>query len=213
MSRYSLSAVGQDQTGIVAAVTGALADRGCNLQDSTMARLQGQFAILLIVDAPDHVDADSLDAALRPVAEHFALVVTVRPLRETAPVGTASGRPNLPGGDSATESSNAGRSSLSGAGGGEREDDRASVSWTIAVHGADRAGIVHGITAALAAGGGSIVDLATHLVGTATAPVYTLVIRAVVPAESADSTADAMVAEADRLGVRCTIHPDDPDVL
>lgn len=178
-----------------------------------MARLQGQFAMLLIVDAPGHVVADSLDAALRPVAEQFELVVTVRPLHETVSVGPAPGPRNPPGDDSATESRNAEHSSISGAGGGEREEDGASVSWTIAVHGADRAGIVHGITAALAAGGGSIVDLATHLVGTSTAPVYTLVIRAAVPAESADSTAEAMVAEADRLGVRCTIHPDDPDVL
>lgn len=205
MQRFSLSAVGQDQPGIVAAVTGVLADMGCNLQDSTMARLQGQFAMVLIVSAPAPADADALERALRSVCETFALVVAVRPLQEVLG-GAGVGQQFAP-----TAGSELGGDDGDGGVVGPNRDGEQSL--VIAVHGADRAGIVHGITAALAADGGSIVDLTTHLVGDPAAPVYTLVIRAVVPATAADAIADRVTRAADELGVRCTIHPDDPDVL
>jgi len=38
--RLALSAIGADRPGIVAAVTGALVDSGCNLEDTTMAILR-----------------------------------------------------------------------------------------------------------------------------------------------------------------------------
>ena len=88
--RFSLSALGADGPGIVAAVSGALGEQGCNLEDSTMTILQGQFAILLVVTAPEGTTADSLEAALRSAAERFDLVVAVRPLRDAGP-GTGSG--------------------------------------------------------------------------------------------------------------------------
>lgn len=82
MPRFSLSAVGADRPGIVAAVSGALVELGCNLEDSTMTILQGYFAILLVVSAGPDVEAPILEAALAPVAERLDLVVTVRPLAD-----------------------------------------------------------------------------------------------------------------------------------
>jgi glycine cleavage system transcriptional repressor len=82
MPRFSLSALGADGPGIVAAVSGALGEQGCNLEDSTMTILQGQFAILLVVTAPDSTTAASLETALEPVADRFGLVVAVRPLKD-----------------------------------------------------------------------------------------------------------------------------------
>lgn len=183
MARFSLSAVGRDRPGIVAAVTGVLAEHGGNLQDSTMATLQGQFAIVLIVSAPDGVDAASIEEGLAAVAAEFDLVVAVRPLHEAGP--EADGPP-------------------AGA---------AATACSIAVHGADRPGIVHGVTAALAALGGNIVDLATHLVGEPDRPAYTLTLRATVPADAASTIAEQLRKVADELGVRCTVRPDDADVL
>jgi glycine cleavage system transcriptional repressor len=84
VSRFSLSALGADSPGIVAAVSGALGDQGCNLEDSTMTILQGQFAILLVVTAPDETTAASLESALAPVVERFDLVIAVRPLKDAA---------------------------------------------------------------------------------------------------------------------------------
>lgn len=85
--RFSLSALGVDVPGIVSAVSGALGDQGCNLEDSTMTILQGHFAILLVVTAPEQTTAADLESALEPVADQFDLVVAVRPLGDVAAVG------------------------------------------------------------------------------------------------------------------------------
>ena len=64
VARFSLSALGVDVPGIVAAVSGTLGDQGCNLEDSTMTILQGHFAILLVVKAPDALSTSDLETAL-----------------------------------------------------------------------------------------------------------------------------------------------------
>jgi glycine cleavage system transcriptional repressor len=84
VSRFSLSALGADSPGIVAAVSGALGEQGCNLEDSTMTILQGQFAILLVVTAPEETTAASLESALAPVVDRYDLVIAVRPLKDAA---------------------------------------------------------------------------------------------------------------------------------
>src|SRR5580704_8174038 len=118
MRRLWLSALGADRPGIVAAVSGVLVDLGCNLEDSTMTNLQGHFAVMLVVAAPDAVTAGALETALGEVAGRFELVVAVRPLADAS----SPAEPGPP-----TE------------------------AWTIAVHGADRTGIVRDMTSALAA--------------------------------------------------------------
>jgi glycine cleavage system transcriptional repressor len=181
MSRFSLSALGADGPGIVAAVSGALGEQGCNLEDSTMTILQGQFAILLVVTAPDSTTATSLEAALGPVADRFGLVVAVRALND-GPTTAGS-------------------------------DVENSEALTIAVHGADRPGIVHAVAGALAERGGNVVDLSTQLVGDPERPVYVLTLRAVAPADRVDDVADAVMRTASELGVHCSVRRDDADVL
>jgi len=155
-----------------------------------MTILQGQFAILLVVTAPEGKTAGSLEEALRPAAERFDLVVAVRPLKDVVPA----------------------------AGGGSDQDDRNTEhrdteALTVSVHGADRPGIVHGVADALAGRGGNVVDLSTQLVGDPGQPVYVLTLRAVAPAGSADDVADAVMRTASELGVHCTVRRDDADVL
>ena len=84
MSHFAVTAVGADRPGIVAAVTGAFADHDCNLEDSSMTILRGQFAMMLVVDAPDGVGQGELEAALAVPAAELDLVVTVRPAGEPA---------------------------------------------------------------------------------------------------------------------------------
>jgi glycine cleavage system transcriptional repressor len=181
VSRFSLSAVGADRPGIVAGVSGALVDLGCNLEDSTMTILQGYFAILLVVSGGPDVRAADLEAAVGPVAQQFDLVLTVRPLHEDhAEAGPAPD----------------------------------AVPWTISVHGADRTGIVHGVTSALAAEGGNVVDLATHLVGSSDAPIYVMTLRVTLPASPDPGAAARRVrAAAEALGVHCSVHADESDTL
>jgi glycine cleavage system transcriptional repressor len=182
MGRLWLSALGADRPGIVAAVSGVLGDLGCNLEDSTMTTLQGHFAVLLVVAAPDGVTADVLQDALTDVAGHFDLVVAVRPLGEVAPAGEPPGP--------STE------------------------AWTIAVHGADRTGIVRDVTRSLAEAGGNVVDLSTHLVGGADAPVYVMTLWVTLPAGTAGETAAERVRQAAAaMDVHCSVHRDEVDLL
>ena len=85
MAHFAVTAVGADRPGIVAAVTGALAEHGCNLEDSSMTILRGQFAMMLVVDAPAGVAAGDLQAALAGPAAALDLVLTVRPASEAPP--------------------------------------------------------------------------------------------------------------------------------
>lgn len=84
MAHFAVTAVGADRPGIVAAVTGAFAEHGCNLEDSSMTILRGQFAMMLVVDAPPGVGAGDLEGALAGPAIALGLVVAVRPTTEPA---------------------------------------------------------------------------------------------------------------------------------
>jgi glycine cleavage system transcriptional repressor len=185
VDRAVVTAVGVDQPGIVAALTGALMELGCNLEDSSMSMLQGNFAVLLVIALPAGVDAAAAEAALGSAADPLGLLVTVRPM-PTGPRTTV-----VP---------------AAGADDGQL--------FAFSVHGADRPGIVHRATQALAAVGGNIVDLATRLVGTDADPTYVLTITVGfapgVDAESAMATAGRSVEE---FGVQCHAHAVDVDVL
>jgi len=85
MTHFAVTAVGADRPGIVAAVTRAFVDHGCNLEDSSMTILRGQFAMMLVIDAPAGLGASDLEAALARPAADLDLVVTVRPAVETGP--------------------------------------------------------------------------------------------------------------------------------
>ncbi len=86
MKHLSLSAIGADRPGIVAAITGVLARSGCSLEDSEMAVLQGNFAVMLVLAAPDSLDAGGLEVALAEVGERFGLAIQVRSLAEVQPL-------------------------------------------------------------------------------------------------------------------------------
>lgn len=86
MGRYLVKADGPDAPGIVAAVTGALAERGCTLEDTSMTRLGGYFAMLLVIDAPDLDTPEQLREAFDAPVEQFDLTVVVEEIVETPDV-------------------------------------------------------------------------------------------------------------------------------
>lgn len=86
----ALSAIGRDRPGIVAALSKVLFETGCNLEDSSMTQLKGDFAVLLLVSLPDRTSPASLKAALKPVLEKWNLAST---LRELSPGETGGGAP------------------------------------------------------------------------------------------------------------------------
>jgi glycine cleavage system transcriptional repressor len=76
MPLLAVTVLGHDRPGIIADVTGVLADLGGNLEDSSMTRLRGHFAMTLVVRT--QVPAPVVQAELTPAVPD--LVVAVRDL-------------------------------------------------------------------------------------------------------------------------------------
>ena len=86
--------------------------------------------------------------------------------------------------------------------------------WTVAVYGADRPGIVHDVAELLAARSINVVDLTTHLIGDSDRPVYAMVLEVTVPSGiDGDEISGALAAAGRDLGVDCSMHRADADVL
>ena len=51
MTLLAVTVIGHDRPGIIAEATGLLAALGANLEDSSMTRLRGHFAMVLVASA------------------------------------------------------------------------------------------------------------------------------------------------------------------
>ncbi|MEK7323392.1 MAG: ACT domain-containing protein [Pseudomonadota bacterium] len=72
---YMLTVVGKDRPGIVAHVTAALYEGGCNLGEASMMRLGGSFTIMLMVQHPG--TAQSLEQILETVIDSMDLHIHI----------------------------------------------------------------------------------------------------------------------------------------
>ena len=82
MHEFAITAIGRDRPGIVAGFTQVLLALGCNLADCSMSLLRNEFAMILLVEAPEDVGADRLNTALQEPARALDLVVTTREFEE-----------------------------------------------------------------------------------------------------------------------------------
>lgn len=73
MPDLTVTAVGKDRPGIVAAAARTFYELGCNLADCSMTRLSDQFAMILLVQAPDAVGREVLESALKEASKELAL--------------------------------------------------------------------------------------------------------------------------------------------
>ena len=78
--RWIVTALGKDRPGIVAGVTEVLYKLGCNLEDSAMTRLEGEFAIMLIFSCPSKVTQEKLSQAFERLERRLKLAVHLKPL-------------------------------------------------------------------------------------------------------------------------------------
>ena len=77
----SVTAIGRDRPGIVAAITGVLLEIDGNVDDSQMSILHGQFAVMLIVSVPEEASVAELSIQLDEVGNEFGLAaITVSPV-------------------------------------------------------------------------------------------------------------------------------------
>jgi glycine cleavage system transcriptional repressor len=74
---HMLTVVGADRPGIVAKLTEVLYRSGCNLGEASMARLGGNFSIMLMVEG---ADAAALETLVRPVTDALGLRLHVDPI-------------------------------------------------------------------------------------------------------------------------------------
>ena len=172
--RYALLTLGADRPGIVAAITGVLVRHGVNIEDSQMAILQGQFAMVLILAAPEDVSAEELRRDLNEEGRRLGLdAVVVNDVAVTA-------------------------------------RQRPEPTHAITVYGGDHPGIVHGVSAALAAVDANVTNLATRL-GGGDEPVYLMVIEIAAP--SSVDPAEVLRAVADEHSVEIRVESLDPATL
>jgi glycine cleavage system transcriptional repressor len=73
MRQFAVSAIGRDRPGIVAGFTRTLLEHGVNIEDSQMSILRGHFSMMLIVSAPDAIDAERLSADLSATGDELGL--------------------------------------------------------------------------------------------------------------------------------------------
>ena len=78
----SVTVVGKDRPGIVAAVTKSLFDQGCNLEDATSTILRGNFAMVLVVRAPGGRRTEEVERDLVEATRASGVSVTVGVLDE-----------------------------------------------------------------------------------------------------------------------------------
>ncbi len=76
MATLVLTVIGDDRSGLVAALSGVIAGHGGSWERSQMARLAGKFAGIVVVAVPDQ-HADSLIRELGPLEAEGLLDITV----------------------------------------------------------------------------------------------------------------------------------------
>jgi glycine cleavage system transcriptional repressor len=87
-------------------------------------------------------------------------------------------------------------------------------AWTVSVYGADRPGIVNRVASLLADNGVNIVDLSTRVIGDADRPVYAMILEVTLPGGADAVALQTRLADlAADLGVECSLHPSEADIL
>jgi glycine cleavage system transcriptional repressor len=75
---YMLTVVGRDRPGIVAALAEALYRGGANLGEASMARLGGNFSVMLMVEAD--AERTAIEQWVAPIARDLKLLAHVDPI-------------------------------------------------------------------------------------------------------------------------------------
>jgi len=87
---FALALVGVDRPGIVASVTGGLAELGCNLEDVSTSLLRGHFAMVLVFSSAAPASAEEIREHLLARAGGFDLHLDIWPITEQSPEGRTS---------------------------------------------------------------------------------------------------------------------------
>lgn len=77
-NRAIITVLGSDRPGIVASVTGALADREANILDISQTILQGIFTMTMLVDLGSTAEFSELKTKLDELSEKLGVQITLQ---------------------------------------------------------------------------------------------------------------------------------------
>ena len=77
-NRAIITVLGSDRPGIVASVTGALADREANILDISQTILQGIFTMTMLVDLSSTAEFSELKTKLDELSEKLGVQITLQ---------------------------------------------------------------------------------------------------------------------------------------
>ena len=83
MKKFILIAYGEDKIGIVEKVTRVLYDNNINIEDSSMARIDSEFTIMLVLNAFDQSDESVLSKSFDDVRKEVDLNISIKELKKT----------------------------------------------------------------------------------------------------------------------------------
>lgn len=86
---FIITAVGPDRPGMAYAMASRLAAYDCNIEDTTMTRLGGEFAMILIVTPPPGIALENLVQELTSLKSPHDLFVSCKEIAD-APVATTN---------------------------------------------------------------------------------------------------------------------------
>ena len=75
-----ITAAGKDRPGIVAALSRVLTEAGCNIEDTSMTRLRGEFAMIVIVRPPRGITMGVLGTRFRVIQKRLGLSILMKEL-------------------------------------------------------------------------------------------------------------------------------------
>ena len=168
-----ITGCGRDRVGIVAELTSILFEAGCNLLDSSMTLLRGEFALILMATLPDSMSVATLEKQLLQVQERVKLQLTVRELSDDELA----------------------------------EQDVERFQFIVSVYGADKPGIVSGITKTIAELGLNISDVQTKKVTQGSREIFVMMLEISSKSEmSADYIKSKMEEKCKDLSVDLSVR-------
>ncbi|MBI5598722.1 MAG: amino acid-binding protein [Deltaproteobacteria bacterium] len=82
MKRFALTAIGADTPGIVAGITSVLFEYGCNIEDSSMTRLEEEFSVILIMTTADDIKTAELEKEIKEMERGMGLEIHFKEIGE-----------------------------------------------------------------------------------------------------------------------------------
>jgi len=78
-----ITATGHDRPGMVAAISQKLLEANCNIEDATMTRLSGEFAMILVVANPPALSTPALQEQLADLRQSHGLRLSCNDLDDS----------------------------------------------------------------------------------------------------------------------------------